>query len=136
MGKILKDCFIEIDAVDMSALVAQVEVNQNAPDEDGTTFGSGGRSRFHGLRDDSFVVTFLEGTDETVKVTLQGLIDAEEAFDVAVRAHAAAASATNVSYEGSAKFFGFAWGGTVGNRDEMSATFPVEGQITTDDGSV
>lgn len=131
MGTVLKDCFIEIDAVDVSDLVASVEVNQSAPEEDGSTFG-GGRSRLHGLRDDSFVVTFLDNSTQAVRAQLQPLLEDETPFPVKVRRHSGAISATNLSYEGSCKFFGFTWGGAIGSRDEISGvTFPAEGQIAT-----
>lgn len=136
MGTILKDCFIEVDAVDVSDLVASVEVNQSAPDEDGSTFG-GGRSRLHGLRDDSFVVTFLDDLTQAVRTQLQPLLEGEGTFPVTARQHSGVASATNLGYTGTCKFFGFTWGGAIGNRDEISGvTFPVEGQIATDDGVV
>lgn len=136
MGTILKDCFIEVDSVDVSDLVASVEVNQSAPEEDGSTFG-GGRSRLHGLRDDSFVVTFLDDVDQAVRTQLQPLLEDEDTFTVTVRKHSGAASATNLEYTGTCKFFGFTWGGAIGSRDEIAGvTFPVEGQIATDDGSV
>lgn len=133
MGTILKDCFIEVDAVDVSDLVASVEVNQSAPEEDGSTFG-GGRSRLHGLRDDSFVVTFLDDLTQTIRTQLQPLLEGESTFPVKVRQHSGEISATNQSYEGTCKFFGFTWGGAIGTRDEISGvTFPVEGQIATVD---
>jgi hypothetical protein len=100
MGKtILRDAFIEIDSVDLSDHSTAVAINMQTPEVDLSNLGGTGRERGHGLRDDSFVVTFQQNFDAaSVDATLFPLFEGQSEFTVTVRPSSAAASATNPEY--------------------------------------
>src|SRR5690554_4548436 len=83
---VLRDCYIEVDGTDFSSHVSSVTVNLAKDEIDTTNFGGDGRERAHGLKDDSFEVTFQQDFDsDKVDDVLYPLWDQEEEFVVKVR---------------------------------------------------
>ena len=127
MGRfVLKDCYFEVDGVDLSDRVDEVAVNRMYAEEDGTTFGSGGGTeQLLGLRTDSFEATFLQDyATSMVDATLEPLFAAGDEFTVACRPHVAATSDTNPSYEASCLLPDYSpLAGKVGSRAEAKIKF-------------
>lgn len=129
MGKlILKDCFIEVDAVEFSDHVDTVEVNLSKDEVDTTNLGGAGRERAHGLSDDSFVLNFQQDFDAaSVDATLFPLYDGETEFTVRVRPKAGAVAADNPEYTGTCILLAYSpLSGSVGALSTTSVTFPAQ----------
>lgn len=125
---VLKNCFIEVDGVDLSDHSSSVEVNTNSDEIDTTNFGGSGRERAHGLKDDSFVINFQQDFDAaSVDATLWPLKDNESEFTVTVRPTSAAVSATNPEYSATCILLQYQpLSGAVGALSETSVTLPAQ----------
>lgn len=123
---VLKDCFIEVDAVDFSDHVSSVEINLAKDEVETTNFGGAGRERVHGLKDDQFVINFQQDFDAaSVDATLWPLYDTEVEFPVRVRPTSAVKSATNPEYTGTCILLEYQpLAGDVGSLSETSVTLP------------
>lgn len=127
---IIKDCVITINSVDLSDRVAQVEVTQNADDVDVSTMGTGVHEHLGGLRNDSFVVTFLSDFDaamvDATLAPLQATATSQPEFPIKVRPTSSAVSATNPSFETTkAILLNYSpINGAIGARSETQVTFP------------
>lgn len=96
---VLRDCFIEINGVNFSSHVSQVEVSLSKDEIDTTNFGGSGRERVAGLKDDQFQITFQQDyASGEVDDVLYPLWDQEEEFVVKVRPTSQAISANNPEY--------------------------------------
>jgi hypothetical protein len=132
----LIDCYVEINAVDMSAHVKAVELDIEAVDLDTTDFASGGwNERISGLKSGSAKVRF---NDDYAATTVDDRIWARFGLvtTLNVRPTAAAASATNPEYQMSVLVNQFRpVGGTVGDLAVKDLTWPITGAITRDVGA-
>jgi hypothetical protein len=129
MGKlVLRNCFIEVDGVNLSSHTSSVEVNTNSDEIDTTNFGGAGRERRHGLKDDSFVLNMQQDFDAaSVDATLWPLKQDEEEFQVVVRPTSAPVSATNPEYEATCILLQYQpLSGAVGALSETSVTLPAQ----------
>lgn len=128
---VLRNCFIEVDSVDLSGHSSSVEVNLTKEEVDGTAFGAEtrkNRERFHGLRDDSFVLNFHQDFDATsVDATLFPLWDLEQEFTVRVRPTADPVATDNPEYTATCILLEYQpLAGDVGSLSETSVTFPAQ----------
>ena len=126
MGKlILRDCFIEVDDVDLSDHVSSVEVSLEKEEIDTTNFGGDGRERAHGLRNDSFTLNFQQNYDAaSVDATLYPLYDEEGEFVVTVRPRSAVKDTDNPEYSGTCILLSYSpMNGDVGQLSTTSVTF-------------
>ena len=139
MGKlILRDCFIEVDDVELSDHVSSVEVSREKEEIDITNFGGGGRERAAGLKNDSFTLNFQQNFDAaSVDATLYPIFDEEDEVTVTVRPRSAAAAADNPEYSGTCILLSYSpMNGDVGQLSTTSVTFHAQRDgITRDDGS-
>jgi len=126
MGKlILRDCFIEVDTVELSDHVSSVEVSLEKDEIDTTNFGGDGRERAHGLKNDSFTLNFQQNYDSaSVDATLYPIWDEEEEVVVTVRPKSAAKGADNPEYSGTCILLSYSpMNGDVGQLSTTSVTF-------------
>ena len=126
MGKlILRDCFIEVDAVDLSDHVSSVEVSLEKDEIDTTNFGGDGRERAHGLKNDSFTLNFQQNYDAaSVDATLYPIWDEETEVVVTVRPKSAVKGADNPEYSGTCILLSYSpMNGDVGQLSTTSVTF-------------
>jgi len=130
---ILKDCFIELDAIDLTNNVRSVEVNLSKANVDASTMG--GQDIMHGREQSSFTINWAQSFEPgEVDETLYGHWSAETAFKVTVRPKKAqVVSASNPEYSGMVKLLEYiAIGGAAGDLAETSTTLPVVGGIARD----
>ena len=126
MGKlILRDCFIEVDTVELSDHVSSVEVSLEKDEIDTTNFGGDGRERAHGLKNDSFTLNFQQNYDSaSVDATLYPIWDEEEEVVVTVRPKSAAKGDDNPEYSGTCILLSYSpMNGDVGQLSTTSVTF-------------
>jgi hypothetical protein len=135
---IIKDAVISINSVDLSDRVAEVTINMNADDVDVSTMGTGVHEHLGGLRNDSFVVKFLQDfAAAKVDATLFPLLataDSQPTFPVAVQPFVGSPSATNPEYscaEGILLDYQ-PMQGAVGARSEVDVTFFANDSIVRD----
>ena len=126
---IIKDAVVEINSVDLSNRVAEVTINMNADDVDVSTMGTGVHEHLAGLRNDSFVVKFLQDfAAASVDATLYPLVataTTQPTFPIEVSPFTGAASSTNPHYtcaEGILLDYQ-PMQGAVGARSEVDVTF-------------
>lgn len=126
---IIKDAVVTINSVDLSNRVAEVTINMNADDVDVSTMGTGVHEHLAGLRNDSFVVKFLQDfAASSVDATLHGLVataTTQPTFPIEVSPFTGSASATNPHYscaEGILLDYQ-PMQGAVGARSEVDVTF-------------
>jgi hypothetical protein len=126
MGKlILRDCFIEVDDVELSDHVSSVEVSLEKDEIDTTNFGGEGRERAHGLKNDSFTLNFQQNySAASVDATLYPIWDEEEEVTVKVRPRSADVGADNPEYSGTCILLSYSpMSGDVGQLSTTSVTF-------------
>ncbi len=126
---ILKNCYIEIDDVDLSAYATQAGVTMQKDDVDMTTFGSGTQHQA-GLSKDQFDISFLQSfASAKVDPTLWPLYNDEEEFTVRVGL-TSTPSETSPHYVGTCVLLSYPpFSGAVGARAEVAASFMVQGSI-------
>lgn len=128
---IIKDAVVEVNSVDLSDRVAEVTVNMNADDVDVSTMGTGVHQHLGGLRNDSFVVKFLQDfkvADTPVDATLYPLLataDDQPEFPVEVSPFAGSATVNNPHYscEQGVLLDYQPIQGAIGARSEVDVTF-------------
>jgi len=126
MGKlILRDCFIEVNNVELSDHVSSVEVSLEKDEIDTTNFSGDGRERAHGLKNDSFTLNFQQNySASSVDATLYPIWDEESEVTVKVRPRSSVAAADNPEYSGTCILLGYSpMAGDVGQLSTTSVTF-------------
>jgi hypothetical protein len=127
---VLRDCFIEVDGVDFSSHVSSVTINLAKDEIDTTNFGGDGRERAHGLKDDSFELTFQQDyAAGLVDDTLYPLWDEESEFVVKVRPRQGTGSpaADNPQYSATCILLEYTpLAGDVGDLSTTDVTFPAQ----------
>jgi hypothetical protein len=125
---VLRDCFIEVDGTDFSSHVSSVTVNLAKDEIDTTNFGGDGRERAHGLKDDSFELTFQQDySAASVDDTLYPLWDEEQEFVVKVRPRSTAKAADNPEYSATCILLEYTpLAGDVGDLSTTDVTFPAQ----------
>jgi hypothetical protein len=127
---VLRDCFIEVDGTDFSSHVSSVTINLAKDEIDTTNFGGDGRERAHGLKDDSFELTFQQDySAASVDDTLYPLWDEEQEFVVKVRPRSTAKAADNPEYSATCILLEYTpLAGDVGDLSTTDVTFPAQRQ--------
>lgn len=131
-GFVLKDAYVQIDGVDLSAQVTSVTLNANTETPDSTTMGATARERIHGLVDWSVDVTFKQNfAAGSVDAILSDLIGSS-AFPITVRPVASdVVSATNPNYTGQVIMETYQpIQGAVGDLATTTVTFRSAGPLT------
>jgi hypothetical protein len=125
---VLRDCFIEVNGVNFSSHVSSVTVNLSKDEIDTTNFGGDGRERAHGLKDDSFELSFQQDfAAGEVDATLYPLWDDEDEFVVKVRPTSAAIGATNPEYSATCILLEYTpLAGDVGDLSATDVSFPAQ----------
>lgn len=127
---ILTDAELIVNAVDLSAWVASVEVQTNVDDVDLTTMGAVSHQHGQGLRDDRITVTFVQDFAlSAVDATLWPLFSAGSSFTMSVKAvKGTATSTTNPKYNMTAQLMAYSpLAGSVGARSDIPVTFMPSG---------
>lgn len=127
---VLTDVTVEINAVDLSDHIANVEISQNFDAVETTAFGDGGRTRVAGLEDSSISLDFHQDfAAASVDATLAPLVGGTASFSIIP--NGTAVSATNPSYTGTVLITEWTpLSGSVGELATASITWPVSGQVT------
>lgn len=127
---VLRDCFIEVDGVNFSSHVSSVTINLSKDEIDTTNFGGDGRERAHGLKDDSFELTFQQDyAAGEVDDTLYPLWDDETEFIVKVRPRSSAIGVGNPEYSATCILLEYTpLAGDVGDLSTTDVTFPAQRQ--------
>jgi UTP:GlnB (protein PII) uridylyltransferase len=127
---VLRDCFIEVNGVNFSSHVSSVTINLSKDEIDTTNFGGDGRERAHGLKDDSFELTFQQDyAAGEVDDTLYPLWDQETEFLVKVRPRSSAVSTSNPQYSATCILLEYTpLAGDVGDLSTTDVTFPAQRQ--------
>jgi hypothetical protein len=127
---VLKNCYVELDTVNISDHVKSVEITMSKEDIDGTTFGSGGnKEHLFGLNDDKFAITFFQDfAASSIDTTLYNLYNTEATCTIKVRPTSAAVSATNPNYTGTCVLMEYVpLSGDVGSAANVEAEFMSQG---------
>lgn len=127
---VLTDCFIEVNAVDLSCFASSVEVNLTKTSVEANDFC--GQNIVPGLETSGFVVNFHQSfAAAEVDDTLFPLWDAETEFTVTVRPTQAVVGTTNPEYTGTCRIMEYMpLSGAVGELSQTSVTFPVIGVMS------
>lgn len=136
MAFVLKDCYVQIDGVDLTTDGASVEVSMAADDVEVSTFGAGVHQHLGGLRADQFVITFLSNfdagrVDDTLYPLLANALGTPE-FSVVVSAFGPVGGVDNPHYT-SLRCILLNYtpiGGDIGARSETQVTIPSNSEIT------
>lgn len=125
---VLKNCRVEVNAIDFTDHTSSVEVSLSKDDVETTSFSGSGRERVAGLRNEKFTVNFQQDfSAASVDATLWPLYQNETEFTVKVRPTASAISATNPEYVASCILLEYQpLAGKVGDLSDTSVTFPVQ----------
>lgn len=131
---VLRNAYLRINGVDLSARADSVTINMSASDIDVTSFQPSGGVKQHlqGMRDDSFVVDFFQDfAAAQVDKTLQPLFLAGTEFEVKVAAQGSVISDTNPAWEsGQCILMNYSpIAGKVGDANKISVTFASNAQI-------
>lgn len=127
--KVLTDCYIEINGVDLSDHVDSVTVTRSTKDVDTSAFsGNGNTESTWGLSSDEFDVEFQQDFDaSSVNAVLGPLVTNREEFDIEVRPSQAAVSSTNPKYTATCKLFEYnPLDGKVGDLSTTKVKFPAQ----------
>lgn len=125
---VLRDCYIEVDGTDFSSHVSSVTINLSKDEIDTTNFGGDGRERAHGLKDDSFELSFQQDyAASSVDDTLYPLWDEETEFTVKVRPRGSAVAADNPEYTATCILLEYTpLAGDVGDLSTTDVSFPAQ----------
>lgn len=125
---VLRDCAITVNGTDFSSHISSVTVNLSKDEIDTTNFGGSGRERAHGLKDDSFELTFQQDFDAaSVDDVLYPLWDDETEFIVTVKPRAGSVSANNPQYSATCILLEYTpLAGDVGDLSTTDVTFPAQ----------
>ena len=98
--EVLKDAFVEVNAVDLSDHVASVTINYSKAIQEAPVMGDAGTRRIVGLADWSADIEFRQDFDASkVDATIWPIVGTQVAFKCR-KAKASALSATNPEYRG------------------------------------
>lgn len=130
-NRIIKNAYVSINAVNLSAFVRQVTLNWRAEQQDDTAMGDTARSRLPGLLDWDFDVEFFQDyAAAAVDATLFSLVGAAP-IAVEIRGDGAAVGATNPKYTGNAVLESYQpVGGAVGDNQMAPTRFLGVGTLT------
>jgi hypothetical protein len=130
-GHIIKDPYFEINGVDLSSEVRQVEVQMTQPGVTSTASGADGQQRAPGLRDDAFVVRLRQKYGAgAVDATLWPIFDGQLDATVVVRESTVAAATANPEWQGIAFIESYPpFSQEVGQLAETTIRLPVQGKI-------
>lgn len=128
---VLRDCFVEVDAVDFSDHCSSVTVNLSKEEVEATAFGDEPRKnqeRLHGLRDDSFELNFHQDfAAASVDESLWPLWDTEQEFLVRVRPTSALPAPDNPEYSATCILLEYQpLAGDIGSLSETSVTMTAQ----------
>lgn len=128
---VIRDPYVEVDGVDLSPWVREVEVDRTTAEEDDTASGAGGSTSVHGLRKHKFTVKWKQShAAGEVDATLEPLYENEEEFEVIVGNTASPFSSTNPAWAGYCKLFVYKpISGAIGDLSEVDTEFSVQGAI-------
>lgn len=126
---VLTEAFVEIDGVDMSCWVNNVEITLSKAEVDANTFC--GQDTLAGLEESSFSIGLIQDFDAAaVDATLFPLWDAEDTFTVVVRPDNGVVSATNPEYSGTCRLLEYQpLSGGPGDLAEISIDLKVIGSM-------
>lgn len=130
-NRVIKNAYLLVNAVDLSACVKQITLNYKAEQQDDTAMGDTARSRIPGLLDWDFEVEFFQDyAASKVDATLFSLVGAAP-FAVEIRGDGAAVGSTNPKYTGNATLESYVpVGGVVGESQMAPAKFLGVGALT------
>lgn len=125
---VMKNCRVEVNAVDFTDHVSSVEVSLSKDDVETTSFSGSGRERVAGLRNEKFTVNFQQDfAAASVDATLWPLYNGETEFTVKIRPTASAIGPTNPEYTATCVLLEYQpLTGKAGDLSETSVTFPVQ----------
>lgn len=127
---VLKDAYVDINAVPLSDHVRTVTVNYSGDMQETTGMGATGKEKLSGLTDWSVELEFQQDyAAAEVDVTLHPLVGAA-AVAIKVRPTSAAVAATNPELQGNVLLETYGQGGTVGDVSIATATFQGTGALT------
>jgi len=110
------NCYLSLNAVDISALIKSISINRNPDMKDNTRMGHTGKSRKKGLDDWSFDIELLDDfTDDAVDEDLWTLFDAGTTFVIIWKPVNTTTGAGNPRYYGTGIIESFPLGGAVGD---------------------
>jgi hypothetical protein len=125
--EIVRDAFIQVNGVNLSDHCSSVTVESTIDDVDLTSFTTSGyREIGQGFKDATITATFFQDyAAASVHQTLQPLYDAGGTFNVFVKMHQTATTATNPRIEmNTAKMYGYnPIAGDVGDASTMDVEF-------------
>lgn len=129
---ILRDAYLVVNSVNLSAYVKQVELNLKQEMGDNTAMGAAGRTREGGLKDESINVTWRQNYGVgLVDATLSAIYAAGTAVAVEVRPTSGAASTSNPKWTGNILMPEYTpISGEVGDVGEAESSFVVNGVLT------
>lgn len=129
---ILRDAYLVVNSVNLSAYVKQVELNLKQEMGDNTAMGATGRTREGGLKDEGINVTWRQNYGVgLVDATLSAIYSAGTAVAVEIRPTSSAVSTSNPKWTGSILMPEYTpISGEVGDVGEAESSFVVTGVLT------
>ena len=130
---VFKNAHLTVNSVPLSDHVRQITLTHGADLPERTAMGDDSRRRLPGLKDWSFSVEFNADFDAAKVDATLGVLVGAASFAVIIRPDAAAKSATNPEYTGSALVESYPpLGGSVGDASIASVSFPGDGDLARD----
>lgn len=127
---VLKNPSIVINSVDLTSYIDTVNIQEKYADVDTTTFGNNSKTRVPGLGDHAVTLNFLQNFGAAaVEATIGPLVNGTT--NVVIKATSSATSSTNPVYSMVCSVIDWSpINGKVGDRLDVSCTWPVSGDIT------
>lgn len=125
---VMKNCRVEINAVDFSDHCSSVEVDLAKDSVDTTSFSGSGREAVAGLKQEKFTITLQQDfAASNVDQTLYPLYNNETEFTVKVRPTQSAISTTNPEFVSTCILLEYTpLSGKPGDLSDTSVTFPCQ----------
>lgn len=129
---VLKDAYVLLNAVNLSANVVKVEVDTVFTSEDVTAMGDTGSRVLPGLRNEGLKITFLQDyAAALVDATLWPLYSGGTSFAVEVRPTSGARSATNPAWTGTGYLLDYKpMAGSIGKALTVDVSIDIDGVLT------
>lgn len=129
---VLRDAYLVINSVNLSAYCAQVELSASLDGVENTAMGATGRTREGGLRDEQLSVTWRQNYGVSlVDATLWPIYTGGTTVALEIRPTSSSVSTSNPKWTGSILLTEYTpISGEVGDVGEAETTFLVSGVLT------
>lgn len=126
---VLTDCYLSLNATDVSDYVKSVTLDAQVSTEDSTAMGDTWTEMTPGVKSGSLQIQFNDDVaNSAIDDVLWGIFGTSVAFEL--RPTSAAVGASNPKWTGNVIIQGVPFGGAHGSLASKSVTFPTSGTVT------